>query len=766
MDARRCYLNACEVRLAFENGAPGVTIVYHPDLSMNSGPTSGRRLVRFDVFEVDLRSNALLKAGVHVTLSGQPLAFLTALLEHPGEVVTRDDLRERLWPDGTFVDFEHGLNAVVKRLRDALGDSADTPRFIETVPRRGYRFIAPVEEIGVAPAAVDHAPLPPADRGSPPGIVTTPERRARWPRRRIGVVVAGGAALAGLAAWLLRQPVPDTTPAAPPMRVVRLTAMNGSELGATFSPDGRQFAFTWDGGQDNNDIYLKLVGSSGVRRLTTDSAIDLAPQWSPDGLQIAYIHIDPKTGANRIRIMSSLGGADRTLSDFPVDFPARWSPDGRYLAVAKALSSDPTQPGGGLFLLPLDGGEPRAITRPAPRQLDYGPAFSPDGRRIAYASCEEPVRHMACRVMVVDVDSTFAPVGPPRPLTPHVLLAIAGLTWSSDGTFVIYGALEASLNRLWRVAASGGHSPERIEIAGDNAAFPSSSGATHRLAFSRFVQDDDIYRLEPDGSSRPLVQSPAYDNNPHFSPDGRRVAFCSSRSNDAMDVWVADADGSAATQLTQGSGRWQCSPSWSPDGRRIAFDSQAQDGSWHIWTADVDGGTLRQITKNPGDQNMPTWSGDGRWIYFSWKQGNDRDIWRMEHQTGATQRVTHGGSGQVGRESADGKTVLYQPSYSDAPLLAQPLGGGDARPIVPCVTGTAVAVTRVGIYYVPCSSAPNAPVRLLNPDTGADRQVGTLEQYQYADVPSGFAVSRDGKVIVYTRLVHAGFDLMMIENFR
>ena len=729
---------------------------------MSTGPASERRAVRFGVFEVDLQSSELLKSGVRVTLSGQPLAFLTALLERPGELVTRDDLRQRLWPDGTFVDFEHGLNAVVKRLRDALGDSADTPRFIETVPRRGYRFIAPVEQIGTVPAAARDEPPITTDPESPAAIVTTPPKPARWSRRRIGIGAAAVAAVgvAVAATWLLRLPPED---APPPMRVVPLTALNGWELGATFSPDGRQFAFTWNGG-DNVDIYVKLIGSSEVRRLTTDSAVDLAPQWSPDGMQIAYTHIDAK-GA-RIRIMSSLGGADRMLSDFPVDFPARWSPDGRYLAVAQAPSGDTTQPGGGLFLLPLNGGAPRSLIRPVPGQVDYGPAFSPDGRRIAYISCNEPDVRMTCRVMVVDVDSTFASVGPPRALTPRVLLSIDSVTWSGDGTFVIYSAQEVAVHYLWRVAAGGRHSPERIEIAGANATHPSSSGTTHRLAFSRNVRDEDIYRLEPDGPSRPLVQSPAFDSNPQFSPDGRRIAFCSFRSNDAMDVWVADADGSAATQLTHGPGRWQCSPTWSPDGRRIAFDSQAEDGSWHIWTADVDGGTLQQITQDPGDQNMPTWSGDGGWIYFSWKQGPDRDVWRIERQTGAKQRVTHGGSGLVGRESADGKTVLYQPKYSDAPLLAQPLAGGDARPIVPCVTGTAVAVTRVGVYYIPCSSDPNPPIHLLNPDTGAGRQVGRLEKYQYENVPSGFAVSRDGKTIVYARLIHSGADLMMIENFR
>src|SRR5215471_15959302 len=112
---------------------------------MNDASTTHPRSVRFSVFELDVRACELRKAGVPVNVQGQPLQVLESLLERHGELVTREELRQRLWPGDTFVDFEHGLNAAVKRLRDVLGDSADTPQFIETVPRRGYRFICPVE---------------------------------------------------------------------------------------------------------------------------------------------------------------------------------------------------------------------------------------------------------------------------------------------------------------------------------------------------------------------------------------------------------------------------------------------------------------------------------------------------------------------------------------------------------------------------------------------------------------------------------------------
>ena len=743
---------------------------------MSELPVPARRSLRFGPYELDVRAGELRKAGSRVSLPDQPLAFLTTLLERPGEIVTRDELRQRLWPGGTFVDFEHGLNAAVKRLRDALGDSADTPQFIETVPRRGYRFIAPVEEIGAAAEKPEAAASPAASEPGQPAPAVTITRRGR--RRPIVAIAAAALLIAGaVAVWQLRSRAPAPPPA---MRVVRLSAMNGSELGASFSPDGRQVAFLWDGERrDNWDIYVKLLDSPGVLRLTTDAAPDTAPQWSPDGQQIAYIHLDPSNGTQRIRVVSPLGGADRKVSDFPAFLPARWFPDGRSFIVAAAGSPQPGGLAPGIYQLPADGRDARRVTQPAAPRVHQAPAVSPDARRVAYASCEEPVLRRSCHVEIVEVDAA-QPQRAPRRLTPHLLESVSGLTWSRDGRFIIYSAEDASPHYLWRVEVSGSHVPERIDIAGPNAVFPALSLAGDRLGFSRYVQDTDIYRMEAKGASRAVAQSPSFDGNPEISPDGKRIAFCSRRSNDTMDVWVADADGSAAVQLTHGPGKWQCSPAWSPDGRQIAFDSQAEDGSWHIWLVDTQGGTLQQVTKDPGDQNMPTWSRDGTSLYFSWKRGTERDIWRMERQTGAKQRVTHGGSGLVGRESADGKSVFYSPrelgwDVLDGPLLAQPLSGGSPRVLIPCVTGTAVAVTAAGVYHIPCvNRTANAPVRVRNPNTGEDREVGTLEAYDYAygtshtlkPNVSGFAVSPDGLVVLYSRLVNSGADLMMIENFR
>ena len=199
---------------------------------MSETPAPSRQVVRFGAFELDLRVGELRKAGVRVNLQEQPFKVLECLVERPGELVTREELRQRLWQDDTFVDFEHGVNAAVKRLRETLGDSAETPRFIETLPRRGYRLIAPVER--------DQAPVVEADpattgRGAADQRLQAdeqPARPKRWSARLIGASVLGLLVTAAVGGWVLSR-----SPKRPelPMKVIALTSLKGFEIGPSFS---------------------------------------------------------------------------------------------------------------------------------------------------------------------------------------------------------------------------------------------------------------------------------------------------------------------------------------------------------------------------------------------------------------------------------------------------------------------------------------------------------------------------------------------------
>jgi len=595
---------------------------------------------------------------------------------------------------------------------------------------------------------------------SQPAAAQAPARRHR--RWWLAAALAGALLLA-LAVWLRWRP--REIELAPP-QLVPLTSMRGYEANPTFSPDGGQIAFTWDGEKgDNWDIYLKMIGASEIRRLTTDPAPDFAPSWSPDGRQIAFVRTQPgslsslelPSGRGTIHLVSPVGGSDRKLSDLLVRSTLSWSPDGRWLAAGRYGSATETDPGtAGIYLIPVLGGEPRPMTSAKAPAYHHDPALSPDGHHLAYASCSN---FLSCHVDVVELGADYVPAGPPRRLT-HRAGFIIGLAWTRDEHSLIYG--ERTTGRLWRAWIVGDRPPERIEVAGPGAREPATTASLDRLAFAHDRHAANIYRFEVGHPPEALLGSSLLDSDPHLSPDGRRIAFESRRGGEGNEIWLAAADGSNPMQLTHGPGIFQGSPRWSPNGQRIAFDSQAEDGTWDIWTIDADGGSPRRLTLDPGNENMPSWSRDGRWIYFQSDRAGAVEVWRIPATGGSAERVTHGG-GSLAYESADGKTLFFMRTFFKAPLLVLPLAGGPERKVLECVPSKGFAVGPGGVYHLGCTADPRAavPLYLLDPATGQDRLLGKLEQAAW-----GFTVSPDGKTILYTRFESQGSDLMMIENFR
>lgn len=199
-------------------------------------------------------------------------------------------------------------------------------------------------------------------------------------------------------------------------------------------------------------------------------------------------------------------------------------------------------------------------------------------------------------------------------------------------------------------------------------------------------------------------------------------------------------------------------------GRRAAncVESLKDDGHWDIWLMNRDGGSQHQLTNDPGDENRPTWSRDGGWIYFSSDRSRGRDIWQVPVSGGQVERVTKSGSGLIAFESADGRAIMYQTSAGDSPLVMVPLTGGPVRQLVGCVKAEAFAVGIAGIHYSPCGSGPESPIYLLDPATGQSRPVTRVsEPFR----PSRLAISPDGNTILVHRSTETA-DLMLIENFR
>jgi Tol biopolymer transport system component len=624
-------------------------------------------------------------------------------------------------------------------------------------------------------------------------VEATRERRSR--RRAAVAVVAlvaiGVAGVLRLGSYWGPAPLPS-------MKVVQLTSMNGLETSPTFSPDGTQVAFSWNGErEDNYDIYVKTVGSSENRRLTTDPATETIPVWSPDGKAIAFLRDLPGGGTNVYSVLST-GGGERKLSDFHIaggpSARIAWSPDQRWIVGRPDLTEDLAKNGNwALYLIPIGSGTPRRLTAAKAPDIDLTPAFSPDGLRLAYVACVN-FSGRNCGVNVLELGADYSPAGPPR----HLANALQNrsIAWTRDGGSVVYDTNARGRWELWRVSVDGGSEPERLEMPGDHSRQPAIASAADRLAFERASQGLSIYKLRASGEPEPVLVSTTWDSNPRFSPDGRRIAFSSGRSGGVEEIWLASADGSGARQLTRGPGTRQTLPAWSPDGRHIAFESTGPKARADIWVIAADGGVPRQVTTDPGDENAPVWSRDGRRIYFlSTRDGvgslSGRDIWQVPFEGGPTTRVTEGGSSPVVFESVDGKALIYQsrvvydstdvkslPTFGDSPLLAVPIAGGTPRQVVPCVRFLSWAVANTGVYYSPCGSrrardrtngfvqtwpqGSQIPIHVLDLSTGRVRVLGSVKA---PFEPNRLAVSPDGRTILIHRNT-PNSDLMLIEHFR
>ena len=510
---------------------------------------------------------------------------------------------------------------------------------------------------------------------------TVPSVRARRRRGRwAAAALVGALALAtgALLFWRSREPE------RPAPYLVPLTSTPGSETYPTFSPDGDQIAFVWNEGKgDNTDIYVKMIGSTEAHRLTTDPARDDFPAWSPDGRQIAFVRI-PSGFTGAIHVISPLGGSDRKLSDQTgAQGRLSWSPDGRWLATAAYYyANDAGSDIRGIRLIDSSSGAVRPITSPTGSTYHTFPAFSPDGRHLAYLSC---IGRYSCQIDIIELGPDFAPKGTPRHLTRRMYPR--GLAWTRDGRSVVYTGGPAP--RLWRVAISGDAPPVRIEVAGFDAFYPAIAASRDRLAFVRSGTQGDIYRFAAGRPLEAVAVSSFQDYSPHLSPDGQRLAFESARGGEGNEIWLAAADGTNPTQLTHGPGLIQGSPRWSPDGRRIAFDSFGEDGQWDVWAIDAGGGTAHRLTSSPANDSLPCWSRDGRFVYFSSDRTGTETVWRVPATGGSEDQVTHTGGVRC-EVAADGKTLFFRrASRGRAPLLAMPLPGGAERTVIDCVRALA-----------------------------------------------------------------------------
>jgi Tol biopolymer transport system component/DNA-binding winged helix-turn-helix (wHTH) protein len=746
-----------------------------------------RHLYEFGPFRLDATERLLLRDEQHIPLTPKAFETLLVLVEHGGHVIDKDELMKKVWPD-TFVE-EVNLAKNVSCLRKILG-ATQLENYIETIPKRGYRFVAGVREVW----AEEPAPFLTARDISSPHITADGQAGARVEAQGNGsasasaaflsaqssvarltgrqsllgrlslpmVFLSLGAVVALGVSFLMLRPTPKAR--APLLKINPVTSLAGTEDQAAFSPDGNQIAFVWNGEtEDNSDIYVKLIGAERPLRLTTNAAPDTDPTWSPDGRLVAFLRQSPEDGG--VFLVPSLGGAERKLADV---FPYRpvvigntlsYSPDGKLIAVPDKNSQQ--QPFS-IFSIGIETGEKTKLTAPPTGSVgDFFPAFSPDQKTLAFVRSNSIA---AADIYLQPIDG-----GEPKRLT-FDNTSIRGLSWTADAKEIVFASRRGgSTYNLWKVSTADA-TPERLTTSERDVYSPTVSRQERRLSYTQSLMDSNVWRIRSHGSKGhedaplKLISSSQEDNGPQFSPDGKKIVFASRRSG-SFEIWVCDSDGSNQRQLTDIGGPLTGTPRWSPDGRQIVFDSWIE-GNADIYVISVDGGKLRRITYEADEDVTPSWSRDGRWIYFGCTRSGSMQIWKGPAEGGPAVQVTQHG-GFEGFESPDGKYFYYSKVRAMPGIWRVPVAGGEESLVLDhhqAGLWRYWALTEKGIYFATAQILSHPVVEYYSFEDSKIIPVAKLDKPLFKTDP-GLAISPDGQLILIVKMDQSGSDIMLMENF-
>lgn len=540
---------------------------------------------------------------------------------------------------------------------------------------------------------------------------------------------------------------------------------SSSETGPSLSPDGDRVVYRWER-PNAAGLYIKPIAGGPPYRLRIEDAGAFVavsrPKWSPQGDLIAFLATENhnREAPRGLYVVSSSGGSPRRLTSI-AGVGLCWSPDGRLLAFADRNSSGEPY---SIFSISLDTGHRQRLTTPPLGTFgDTYCAISPDGRRLAVSRYFS--RYQSDLVVV--------PVPANGPESAERLTSdfqgIEGVEWTPDGDEIVFG----SHSGLWRIRSSTKvrQAPMLLTGSASTDTSPSFSrpkgGGAARLAYEHNIRDVNIWRWRAGaegGSSTRLPGSTQWEDFPAFSPDGHRIAFASNRTG-RNEIWIANADGSDPRRVTFHDGPVVISPQWSPDGQRLVFSSQV-GGNRDIYVIRADGSDSQRLTWEPSQDENPSWARDGRWVYFRSDRSGVAQIWKVPADGGSAVRVTNG-EASLGFESPDGKLLYFVRGMGIPGVWATSVTGGDETFVLADVNEGFWGVADSGIAFLLTAQKGVRETPEIRFFDFWSKRISTLATLPGTNtVLTGFAVSRDARSVLWTRLDSYQSDLMLVDEWK
>ena len=562
--------------------------------------TTSKRALRFGLYEVDFAAQELRKSGIRIKIQDQPFQILALLLERPGQIVTREEIQKRLWAGDTFVDFDLGLNSAVKKLRQALGDESDNPRFVETLYRRGYRFLAPVQDESAASHAI--LPISPQAAGNGNGTKASDkqptehvEDGAPQVRRRrklfayLLVPILFGMGL--LEGYWLRPPSP------PRITGYQQITRDGRQK-YNITPDGERLYFgVYDAGRFGIAQVSAVGGETAT--LQTPSANTMMAGITPDGSALLVGECHDMDKQTQVWLLPLPTGAPRRLDDLVVESLTPF--------LQGLIFSKPD----GVYEAAPDGSHVRKILTTSGTATDL--AVSPDGRKISFTETDK--RTARNTIWVANRDGSNAhPLFPGNGDSGRDCCA----KWTPDGKHLLFERYREGRSNIWVWSEPGAwfnRESQALQLTNGPLDFTAPSPSRDGKRFYAVGAQPRAELVRYDGASgfRAFLGGLSA-SDLAFSADGQWVTYVSVPDR---ALWRSRVDGSERMQLTAPGAISVGLPRWSPDGKQIVFMGRKLNANWRACLISADGGRYEELAPDAPAGIDPGWTPDGKSIVLS-----------------------------------------------------------------------------------------------------------------------------------------------------